>query len=79
MRLTPHDDDEYEVVTHSRVCTFCNGDLRKCNGGCNGSAGYSMVRRPDEEIRRLKAKRRMETEDAILAEAAAIKARRSRP
>lgn len=72
-----HDADEYEVVIHSRVCTACDGDLRKCNGACNGSAGYSMVRRSDEEIRRLKAKRRTESEDAILAQADAIRARRS--
>jgi hypothetical protein len=71
------DPDEYEMVYYSKVCTACSGDLRKCNGMCNGSAGYSMVRRPDEEIRIIKARRRTESEDAILAEADAIRARRS--
>lgn len=72
-----HDPDEYEIVSHSRVCTACQGDLRKCNGACNGMAGYSMVRRSDEEIGFLKAKRQTESETDILAQADAIRARRA--
>lgn len=72
-----HDPDEYEMVSHSRVCTACNGDLRKCNGMCNGSSGYSLVRRKPEEVARIKAEKRKAHEDAILAEADAIRARRT--
>lgn len=72
-----HDEDEYELIIHNRVCTSCNGDLRKCRGvGCNGSGGYSLVKRPFSEVVKIKAKREKEREDAILAEADAIRARR---
>jgi hypothetical protein len=71
-----HDEDEYETVIHSRPCTACNGDTRKCNGACNGSAGYSLVRRKPEEIKRIKAEKQRKREDAILAEADAIRGRR---
>lgn len=72
-----HDEDEYEMVHHHRVCTACNGDLRKCNGACNGSSGYSLVKRPAAEVARIKAEKLKAHEDAILAEADAIRARRS--
>jgi len=71
-----HDPDEYEMVSHSRVCTACNGDYRKCNGMCNGSAGYSMVRRPNAEIAKIKAERRRKEDDAILIQADAIRSSR---
>ena len=73
-----YDEDEYETVVHSRPCTTCGGNLVKCRGiGCNGSSGIGSRRRSDEEIRIIKARRRTESEDAILAEAEAIRARRS--
>jgi hypothetical protein len=72
-----YDEDEYEVVHHYRACTACNGDLRRCNGRCNGSAGYSLRRREPSEIAEIKAKRQREHEDALLVEADAIRARRS--
>lgn len=75
MRIN-YDPDEYKGVHTHRPCTVCNGDLRKCNGGCNGSSSWSSVRRTDEEIREIKAKRRREHEDEILREAELIKARR---
>lgn len=71
-----HDPDEYETVVHQRVCTACKGDLRKCNGACNGSSGYSMVKRPAAEIAKIKAEKRRKHENAILVEADAIRARR---
>lgn len=43
-----------------------------------GSASYSLVRRSPEEIAAIKAQKRREHEDAVLAEAAAIQARRER-
>lgn len=72
-----HDDDEWESVYHHRVCTACNGDLRKCNGACNGMAGYSLVRRKPEDVQRIKEERLKKHEDAVLIEADAIRARRS--
>jgi hypothetical protein len=72
---TLYDSDEYEMVSYSNVCTACSGDLRKCNGMCNGSGGYSMVRQSDEEIRIIKARRRTESDAAILAHADAIRGR----
>lgn len=72
-----HDDDEWESVSHHRVCTACNGDLRKCNGACNGMSGYSLVRRPAAEVAKIKAAKRRDHEAAILAEADAIRARRT--
>ena len=71
-----HDEDEYETVIHHRVCTACNGDLRKCNGACNGSSGFSLVRRSSAEVKRIKAERDRKREDAILVEADAIRSRR---
>lgn len=73
-----YDEDEYETVVTSRPCTACGGDLKKCNGGCNGMASMSSVRRAHEEVRRIKAERQQKYEDAVLAEAEAIKARRVR-
>jgi hypothetical protein len=71
-----YDEDEYETVVTSRPCTACGGDPRKCNGGCNGMAGISSVRRPPAEVARIKAERLRKHEDEVLAEAEAIKARR---
>lgn len=71
------DEDEYETISHHRLCQSCNGDLRKCNGSCNGMSGYSMVRRKPEEIAKIKANKFEAYEDKILAEADAIRARRS--
>lgn len=71
-----YDEDEWELVSHHRTCSACNGDLRKCNGACNGMSGYSMVRRSPKEIAKIKAERARKREDAILIEADAIRARR---
>lgn len=71
-----HDPDEFEAVIESRPCSACNGDLRKCNGACNGMASYSLQRRPQAEIDKIKAERQREHDDNILAEAALIRLRR---
>jgi hypothetical protein len=73
------DEDEWETVSEHRACTTCGGDLRKCNGGCNGSSGYGMRRRDPKDVAAIKAKRQREHEDKILAEADAIRARRRSP
>lgn len=71
-----HDDDEWETVSHHRPCSACNGDLRKCNGRCNGMSGWSVVRRDPAEVKRIKAERQRREEAAILVPADAIRARR---
>lgn len=72
-----YDEDEFETITESRPCTSCGGNLGKCRGvGCNGSFGIGSRRRSKEEVAEIKAKRQREHEDAILAEADAIRARR---
>lgn len=73
-----YDEDEYETVVESRPCTTCQGERRKCVGvGCNGSSGISSRRRSPEEIAKIKAQRRQEEEDDILAKADAIRLRRA--
>jgi len=74
---TIYDEDEFETITHHRPCTNCGGNLGRCRGvGCNGSFGIGSRRRAPDEIRAIKERRRLEHEDAILAEAEAIRARR---
>lgn len=71
------DEDAMETVIHSRPCTACGGALRLCRGvGCNGSFGISSRPRDPAEIREIKAKRQRDHEEAVLAEASAILARR---
>lgn len=74
-----YDEDEYETIMTSRPCTVCHGDTRKCNGGCNGMSSWSHRRRDPAEVRQIKADRERNREDTILAEAAAIRARRNLP
>jgi hypothetical protein len=70
------DPDEYETVSNSKACTSCQGDMRKCNGACNGSVSYGMVRRSPEAIAKIKAEKQRAHEKAVLQEAASIIARR---
>lgn len=71
-----HDPDEWETVSHSRPCTSCGGDLGKCRGvGCNGSFGVGQRRRSSAEVAKIKAEKLKAHEDAVLAEADAIRAR----
>jgi hypothetical protein len=71
-----HDPDEWETVTTSRPCTACDGGRRRCNGMCNGAFSFSNRRRPPEEVAKIKAEKQRQHEDAILAEAEAIRRRR---
>lgn len=73
-----HDPDEWEVVTTSRACTSCQGDMRRCNGACNGSASYILKRRDPREIAKIKEQKRREHEDKILIEAELIRRRREK-
>ena len=72
------DPDEWKAVSEHRVCTACNGDMRKCNGACNGMSSFGMVRRDPAEVAKIKADRAAERERDILLQAAAILAQRSR-
>ena len=72
------DEDEWELVVEHRTCTACNGDLRKCNGMCNGGSSFSHRRRDPVEVQRIKAERERKREDAVLLEAEFIIARRRR-
>lgn len=76
MMRTTYDEDEWETVVESRPCTVCHGDLKKCNGGCNGYTGIGQIRRPTADVVRIKAERQRKHEDAVLAEAEIIKAAR---
>lgn len=72
-----HDPDEWKAVTVGKPCSSCGGDINRCNGMCNGEAGYSLVRRPTEEVAAIKAEKRRLHEDEVLAEADAIRATRA--
>lgn len=71
-----HDPDEWETVSTYQPCTVCGGDLTKCNGACNGSASFGLKRRDPTEVAKIKAEKQRRHEDEVLAEAAAIVARR---
>ena len=76
MRIV-YDPDEWTSEVNSRPCTMCGGDLKKCNGGCNGWTSIGQRRRPPEEIAKIKAERRRKEEDEILARAELIKFERN--
>jgi hypothetical protein len=80
MMYTLYDPDEFETVTTSRRCTTCDGDHRRCKGwGCNGSFSIGSRRRSPEEVAKIRAEKQRQHEDAILAEAEAIRRRRGLP
>lgn len=68
-------EEMFEAITHSRACTACNGDLRKCNGHCNGMLSFGTALRAPVERERLRAERMKREENEILAKADAIRAR----
>lgn len=72
-----HDPDEWESYSESTPCSTCGGDLAKCNGACTGSTTFGLRRRPADDVRRIKAERQAKHEAEILAQADAIRARRS--
>lgn len=75
MRLD-YDPDLWKGVSEYRECTRCHGRSSLCDGGCNGVASYTQVRRSDEEVAAIKAKRQREHDVAILAEADSIRRHR---
>lgn len=74
---TEIDDDLYETVVTRSPCTACNGGRDPCRPGrCNGSFGVGSRRRSDAEVARIRSERQRAHEDAVLAEADAIRRRR---
>ena len=75
--LIHHDPDEYKTVVTNHVCPYHQRNpFDRAYAGCTCSGSYSQVRRDPEEVREIKARKRKEHEDRILAEAAIIRARR---
>lgn len=72
-----HDPDEWESVWTHTPCASCGGDMSKCNGLCSGSSGFGTRRRDPADVARIKAEKRAAHEEAVLAEADAIRARRA--
>jgi hypothetical protein len=71
-----YDDDEWEPVIQHRPCTTCGGDLKKCNGACNGMSSCGQRRRPAHEVARIRAERQQREDDEILRRADLIRAAR---
>lgn len=71
-----YDPDEWEVIYQGTPCTFCGGNMRKCNGACNGSASWQMKRRPQDEVEKIRSAKRREYEEMVLQEAEQIKTSR---
>ena len=65
--------DWWEPVSSSTQCTVCSGDMRRCNGMCNGSFSMGYRMRTPKEYADIKEKQRLEHEEVVLAEAARIK------
>lgn len=74
--LIHHDPDEFKSVGTSKTCPFHKQFPGKTYAGCTCSSSFGLERRPPDEIRALKAKRRREEENEILAQAEIIRARR---
>jgi hypothetical protein len=75
--LIHHDPDEWETVTTSHMCPFHERHPGEAFAGCTCSASVSQHRRDPADVAKIKARKRREHEDRILAEAEAIRARRA--
>lgn len=72
------DPDEWKSSSVLTRCSFHQRYPDRPHPGCTCSCAISQVRRTPEEIAEIKAKRRREHEDAILAEADLIRSRRGK-
>lgn len=75
--LIYHDPDSHETIVHRHTCPFHQVEPGKTFAGCTCSTSIGSRLRPAAEVREIKAKRRREEEDKILAQAEAIKASRA--
>jgi hypothetical protein len=71
-----YDPDRYRTEVKSHTCAFHEAQPGVPYAGCTCSASYGSVERPPEEVAVIKRAKRIAHEERILAEAAAIKARR---
>jgi hypothetical protein len=75
--LIAYDPDEFESVSTYETCAFHKQYPGKPDwAGCTCSASFTQRRRAPEEYAAIKAKKRREEEDRILAQAEIIKASR---
>lgn len=75
--INRYDPDQYETYTEHTTCPFHQANPGTPHPGCTCSVHMGSRRRPPEEIARLRAERQRAREDAILAEAEAIRTRRA--
>lgn len=71
-----YDPDEWEPIVGSYTCFFHRANPKAHHPACTCYTGIRQMRRDPAEVARLKAERLRLHEDAILAQAEAIKARR---
>ena len=76
--LIRDDPDEYTTEIKSTTCPFHEANPGKSFAGCTCSTSMGRIRRPPDEVAAIKRARRIAREERILAEAAAIRARRRR-
>lgn len=74
--LIHHDPDEWKPTSGHRVCGFHQTHPGEAYAGCTCMSSFGQVRRDPAEVAAIKAQKRREHEDAVLAEAALIQARR---
>ena len=74
--LIHYDPYEWEGVIETSTCPFHQAHPGEPYAGCACSTMIGSVRRSPEEVAEIKARKRREHEDHILAEAEAIKLRR---
>lgn len=76
--LIHYDPDESKTVVSRRVCAFHRVRPSEMFAGCTCSMSISSERRSAMEIAEIKAKRRRDEDDGILAKAEVIRAARNR-
>lgn len=74
--LTVIDPDRTETVIKKTTCLFHKAHPGVTFAGCGCSLSITSRERPADEVAAIKAKRRADEEDRILAQADAIRARR---
>ena len=74
--LIRYDPDEHKAISKHHVCSFHQEHPGQSFADCTCVSSWMTVRRSDEEIARIKAARQRQHDDAILAEAEAIRRRR---
>lgn len=76
--LIAYDPDEFETIWKHHTCGLHKIDPSGVFPGCTCSNSYTQRRRSNDEIAKIKAARRREEEDHILARARIIENQRRR-